>query len=115
VVPGASRFMVLSSGSWFLSQGIKPIGASVRQYVRTDKSFDWYAEYAEPDLDQSVRITGHLRGLAPNYTISFAASGVEVADTLRLAGALKPVDQAAWKKAGGLVIDCPPGGDACPN
>ena len=156
VVPGASRFVVLSSGSWFLSQGIKPIGASVKQYLRTDKSFDWYAEYAEPDLDQSVRITGHLRGLAaqtavlkklggkitstqiagrkavwsappgaapvtvlielaPNYTISFAASGVEVADTLRLAAALKPVNQAAWKKAGGLIIDCPPGGDECPN
>lgn len=156
VVPGASRFVVLASGSWFLSQGIKPIGASVKQYLRDDKSFDWYAEYAEPDLDQSVRITGHLRGLAaqtavlkklggkitstqiagrkavwsappgaapvtvlielaPNYTISFEASGVEVQETLRLAAALEPANEAAWKKAGGRVIDCPPGGDECPN
>lgn len=156
VVPGASRFVVLSSGSWFLSQGIKPIGDSVKQYLRDDKSFDWYAEYAEPDLDQSVRITGHLRGLAaqtavlkklggkitstqiagrkavwsappgaapvtvlielaPNYTISFEASGVEVQETLKLAAALKPANEAAWKKAGGRVIDCPPGGDECPN
>lgn len=156
VVPGASRFVVLSSGSWFLSQGIKPIGDSVKQYLKDDKSFDWYAEYAEPDLDQSVRITGHLRGLtaqtavlkklggkitstqiagrkavwsappgaapvtvlielAPNYTISFEASGVGVQDTLKLAAALKPANEAAWKKAGGRVIDCPPGGDDCPN
>lgn len=156
VVPGASRFVVLSSGSWFLSQGIKPTGASLRQYLRDDKSFDWYAEYAEPDLDQSVRITGHLRGLAaqtavlkqlggkitstriadrkavwsappgaapvtvlielaPNYTISVEASGVEVQETLKLAAGLKPANEAAWKKAGGRVIDCPPGGDECPN
>lgn len=156
VVPGDSRFVVLSSGSWFLSQGIKPIGDSVKQYLKDDKSFDWYAEYAEPELDQSVRITGHLRGLAaqtavlkklggkvtstqiagrkavwsappgaapvtvlievaPNYTISFEASGVEVQQTLKLAAALKPANEAAWKKAGGRVMDCPPGGDECPN
>lgn len=156
VVAGASRFVVLKAGGWFLSQGIKPIGNSVKQYLETDRSFDWYAEYAEPDADQSLRITGHLRGLTaqtavlkklggkitqaqiggrkavwsappgaapvtvliefgPNYTIEFATSGVDVQDTLKLAAALKPVDEAAWKKAGGLVIDCPPGGDACPN
>ena len=156
VVAGASQFAVFRSGKWFLSQGVKPIGASRKLYLTDDKAFDWYAEYAQPVTDQSVRITGHLRGLAaqtkvlrklggkitefrvgnrkavwsapvgaapvtvliewaPNYTISFAASGVEIQDTLRLAAALRPADEAAWKKAGGLVIDCPPGGDLCPN
>ncbi|WP_156870197.1 hypothetical protein [Sporichthya polymorpha] len=156
VVAGASRFVVLRSGDWFLSQGLKPIGASRTLYLADDRSFDWYAEYADPVADTSVRITGHLRGLkaqtavlrklggkttetriggraavwsappgaapvtvliawAPNYTIEFAASGLVPAETLRLAAALRPATEAAWRKAGGLVLDCPPGGDLCPN
>ncbi len=156
VVAGDSRFAVLKLGRWFLSQGVKPIGASRKLYLVENTSFDWYAEYAEPVTDQSVRITAHLRALAaqtavlkklggkvtefsvggrkavwsappgaapvtvliawaPNYTIELAASGVEIDDTLALAKALRPADEVAWKKAGGLVIDCPPGGDLCPN
>ncbi|GAA0629992.1 hypothetical protein GCM10009547_37110 [Sporichthya brevicatena] len=156
VVAGESRFVVLRSGDWFLSQGLKPIGASRKLYLADDRSFDWYAEYADPVADSSVRITGHLRGLtaqtavlrklggkvtgtriggraaawsappgaapvtvliawAPNYTIKFAASGLMPAEALRLAAALRPANETAWRKAGGLVLDCPPGGDLCPN
>lgn len=157
VAKGSSAFVVLNSGAWFLSQGIKPIGASREQYLKGNKSFDWYADYADVDADQSLRITGRLRSLAAesaalkkssgaaltplkidgrdavwadlggsggvvvllafgrNYTIELASSGVAVQPTLALARALKPADEAAWTSAGGQVIDCPPGGDACPN
>lgn len=156
VVPGESRYVLLELGSWFLSEGVKPTGGSRKLYLAADRTFDWYADYDEPDADQSLTVTGRLRGLAaetaalkqkagkvtgleisgrkaawadlggsggvtvliglsPTYTIELTTSGVEVQESLRLAGALKPADEAAWKAAGGKVLDCPPGGDACSN
>lgn len=53
--------------------------------------------------------------LTPTYTVQLTTSGVEVQDALRLARALKPADEAAFTAAGGKVLDCPPGGDACSN
>ncbi len=156
VVPGASRYVLLELGQWFLSEGVKPIGDSRALYLKSDRTFDWYADYFEPDADQGLTVTGRLRGLAaetaalkkeagkvtaleisgrkavwadlggsggvtvlialtPTYTIELTTSGVEVQESLRLARALQPADEAAWKTAGGKVLDCPPGGDACAN
>lgn len=64
-----SQFASFSEGAWFLSEAIKPTGNALKAIRVQDASLDWTSTYEEPDTDQTMVLSGHLRGLAAEVTV----------------------------------------------
>jgi hypothetical protein len=64
LIPQASQYVDFQSGAWFLSEAVKPTDAALKQARKLDASLDWTSTYDEPNTEQSMVLSGHLRGLA---------------------------------------------------
>jgi hypothetical protein len=58
-----SQFVSFADSSWFLDEAIKPTGAALAETRKTEPSLDWTATYDQPDQEQTMILTTHLRGL----------------------------------------------------
>jgi hypothetical protein len=64
-----SQFVSFAEGDWFLSESIKPTANSLKAVRADDASLDWTSTYEEPNTEQTMVLSGHLRGLAAETTV----------------------------------------------
>lgn len=69
LIQQASVFVSFADGDWFLSEAIKPTANSLKAVRAQEASLDWTATYEEPNTEQAMVLSGHLRGLAAELTV----------------------------------------------
>lgn len=102
LVEQKSQFVTFSSGDWFLSEAVKPTAQALKDTRKVEASLDWTMTYEEPNLEQAMVLTGHLRGLAAEKKVLDAAA--KKADAKVISGKIGGKDAVWTDIPGGNVV-----------